>query len=105
MPEPQTVDEVVNARAPSRGLAARPVHEESVNASSGATRIDRSDVEDENHSGATRAGRKFSKSIEDKLAKLDKEDLSARLPAPHEEGDADDEEETQADEDPNPDAA
>lgn len=94
MPAPEVVDEVVNVRSqPRAGTASRPMHEESVNASSGSTKIDRTDVVDENHTGSVRTGRTFSKSVEDKLAKMDEEDADARKPAPHEEGDADEGEE------------
>lgn len=92
MPEPQVVDEVVNVRAPSRGLSARPMQEESVHAQTGVVKVDQSDAIDENHTPTDRTGRKYSKAIEEKLAKMDQEDADARTPAPHEEGDADEEE-------------
>lgn len=94
MPAPEVVDEVVNVRSQSRGgSASRPMQEESVNASTGSTKVERSDAEDETHTGAVRAGRKFSKSTEDMLSKLDQEDTDARTLSPHEEGDADEGEE------------
>lgn len=99
MPEVQTVDEVVNTRAPSRGLSARPVHEENVSAATGAAKAVRSDVEDETHSGHVRGGRKFKESTEKMLKKFEKEEPNARAPAPHEEGDADESETSEEDAD------
>ncbi len=102
MPEPTTVDEVVSARTNSRGvggLAARPVEDESFSASTGAVKSDRSGIENDTHSHAEKRGRAFKDSTTKLLDKFEKEARDARsTPAPHDEGDADEGEETAADE-------
>lgn len=87
MPE-NTVDEVVNERAPStRGgaLAARPVVSETVDAA-GAAKVSRAGVEEDSHADGGRKGRAFKASTEALIEKFEKG------PAPHEMGDADDDE-------------
>ena len=87
MPDTNTVDEEV-ARAPKatgRGLSARPTHDETI-ASDGAVKVQRSNAEDENH--AHRAGRTYKESTEKLLAQIEKDGGLA----PHEEGDADEDE-------------
>lgn len=92
---PETVDEVTSNRTNVRGgLSARPVEEETVSATGGgAAKVSRSGIEDETHDGGGKRGRTYSKSIEDMLAKFDKgENADDRAPAPHDEGDADEDE-------------
>jgi hypothetical protein len=87
MPETTMVDEEV-ARTPApkgRGLAARPTHDETV-APDGKATAQRSSVEDENHTH--RAGRTYKESTEKLLAQIEKDGGLA----PHEEGDADEDE-------------
>lgn len=94
MAETQTVDEVVSTRTNTRGgTVARPVEGESVTASTGAVKADRNGVEDETHGEGGRRGRAFKDSTAKLLEKFEKEDQDARSnPAPHEEGDPDEEE-------------
>lgn len=95
MAENQIVDEVVSERpAAGRGRAARVVHQETI-AADGAVKILNGGIEQDSHSDAPRQGRAFKQSTLDLLSKLDKEDAGdedeAPL-APHEQGDADEDE-------------
>ena len=87
MPETITQDEIVSERAPSRGTASRPVVNESVDAA-GAVKVSRAGVEEEQVGDGPRKGRTFKESTEKLLQKLDK----APALAPHEVGDADEDE-------------
>ena len=98
MPEVVTVDEVVSARPATRvggGLAARPVHDENITASTGDVKVNRSGIEDESHTHSTRRERVLKESTAKLLEKFEQEaqeeDADAGL-APHEEGDADEDE-------------
>jgi hypothetical protein len=106
MAETQSVDEVVSVRSgsPRGGLSARPVEDEAVSTSGAPAKISRSGVEEETHEG--RRGRAFKASTEALLEKFEKESQDdARSPAPHEEGDADEDEGQEAgDEDSTDDA-
>lgn len=99
MPEVQTVDEVVNNRTVGGrggGLAARPTESESVDNATGSVKVDRSGIEDDKHGEGGRRGRVLKESTAKLLEKLEAEKdaaENARKPAPHEEGDADEEEE------------
>lgn len=98
MPETNTVDEEVamtpKAGATSRGPSARTTHDETLGPD-GKVTAQRGGVEDENHSLVRTGGRKFNASTEALLAKMEsapddgEEDTGL---APHEEGDADEDE-------------
>lgn len=94
MSDTKTVDEVVSNRTPSRGggLAARPVENESVAASGGVAKIDRSGIEEETHNGGGRRARVFKDSTTKLLEKIEKEDQDASSIPAHEEGDPDEDE-------------
>jgi hypothetical protein len=88
--ETNTIDEVVSTRTSSRaGAIARPMQEESV-APSGATKVERSGVEDENHGSGGRRDRSLKESTAKMLEKFEQEERDGL--APHEEGDADEDE-------------
>lgn len=96
MPDTNTVDEVTSNRTNARGgLSRRPVEDETVGPSGGPAKVARSGIEEETHEGGRR-GRAYSKSIEEMLTKMEKEPSDAREAAPHEEGDADEDEEANA---------
>lgn len=84
MPVTNTVDEVVNERPAGalRGLPARSVQEETVSVGGGAAKVIKSGIEDETHDGRGRQ-RVLKESTTKLLEKFEKE------PAPHEEGDPD----------------
>lgn len=91
MPVTQTVDEEVSVRINTRGgLSARPVQNEAVNTLTGAVKVDRG-AEDDTHNG-NRKARVFKESTEKLLQQLEKEEQDERAPAPHEEGDVDEDE-------------
>lgn len=95
MPAVQMIDEVVNERPAKagavRGLAARPVHDETISPN-GTVKADRTAVVDENHSNIRAGGRTFKDSTEKLLAKMEKEEQDEpKIPA-HDEGDADEDE-------------
>ncbi len=96
MPETQTVDEVVSVRTNTRGagggLSARPVEQESASASTGTVKTDRSGMEDDAHSVGGRHGRPLKESTAKLLEQFEKEEKDARSAAPHDEGDADEDE-------------
>jgi len=100
MPATQMEDEVVNerpAKATTGRVAARAVHEELVSPS-GSVKAERTSVVDENHGASARHGRAFKESTEKLFSKFEKEAQDeARKPAPHEEGDADDDDESGVD--------
>ena len=98
MPETVTQDEVVSLRSnPTRGgHSARPQEDESVHATNGTVEVDRSGIENENHAIGDRRGRAFKKSTAELLDKFEKEAQDARAPAPHEEGDPDEDEAPEA---------
>lgn len=100
MPETQTVDEVVAERT-SRAPAARPAATETVS-ETGAAKTVRAGVEEEAVPEGRRRGRAFKESTEKLLADMEKSDAAAtlaagRAPAPHEVGDADEDEPDEAD--------
>lgn len=91
MPETNVVDEVVSERAPATrsGGTARPVTNETVEASTGNTRQQaRPGVEEESYADGGRKGRVFKESTEKLLQEFDKRPE----PAPHEVGDGDEDE-------------
>lgn len=94
MPETKMVDEVVTDRkpsAPARGLASRATHDESVGPD-GKARAENGGVENENHGASPRVGRALPASTEALLAKMEKSNAEKPTLAPHEEGDADEDE-------------
>ena len=94
MPETATRDEIASDRTNTRGgLSRRPSEEETVGASGGPAKVSRSGIEEETHEGGRR-GRSYSKAIEEKLAQFEKEDRDGL--ASHEEGDADEDEPSEA---------
>lgn len=95
MPE-QVVDEVVNTNprtAPARGVAARPVVEETV----GGPPAPPAASADETHAIADRRGRAFKPSTSKLLEKIEAEEQAAKAAAP-DEGDPDEDEPDDADE-------
>ncbi len=92
MPTTNTVDEEVSVTPKagvvrSSGVSARTVHEETI-APDGKVKAQRSSVEDEDHKLARSGGRTYKESTEKLLAKMEAEGALA----PHEEGDADEDE-------------
>lgn len=94
MPETQTVDEVVAAHTPRAGAAmARPVVNETVD-SHGAVTVAKGAAREESMQEGGTVGRKFKPSTIALFDKLEGKDLAgkptAQTPAPHDEGDPDD---------------
>jgi hypothetical protein len=94
VPATETIDEEVprNASPRAGALSARPVQDESVNAMTGKTKINRTSVEDENHGASGRRERVFKESTLKMLEKIEQEDGDEGEDdglAPHEAGDAD----------------
>lgn len=93
MPETKTIDEEVAVVRPGRGVAARAVQEETI-APRGVVKSARGgNVEDDTHNSARRTERALPDSTEKLLQKMEAEEkANARKPAPHDEGDADEDE-------------
>jgi hypothetical protein len=94
MPETQVVDEVVADRTATRANNARPVVNETVAASGGAAaRTDRNGIEEDSIGEGGRKGRTFKESTEKLLSTMDAPAKPAKPAlAPHEMGDADEDE-------------
>jgi len=86
MPETQVIDEVVSTRARTGGQVARPMVDEVVEAGTGVTKTIRAGVEEETTGEGGKKGRSFKESTLKLMEKLDKPDEGI---APHEQGDAD----------------